>query len=86
MQDSVNTVLAMHAYMMKALKKQIKVLDKSIERLVETIPEADGLRSVPGIDPVYAAGIIAKIGQIDRFDDDTKIVKYAGLCWKKKIR
>jgi len=84
MQDSVNTVLAMYAEMIKALKKQIKILDKSIERLVEAIPEADCLRSVPGIGPVYAAGIIAEIGQIDRFDDDTKIAKYAGLYWKKK--
>jgi transposase len=84
MQDSVNTVLAMYAEMIKALKKQIKLLDQSIERLIQTIPEADCLRSIPGIGPVYAAGIIAEIGQIDRFDDDTKIAKYAGLYWKKK--
>jgi len=84
MQDSVNTVLAMYAEMIKTLKQQIKTLDKSIERLVKTIPEADCLRSIPGIGPVYAAGIIAEIGQIDRFDDETKIAKYAGLHWKRK--
>jgi len=84
MQDSVNTVLAMYAEMIKSLKKQLKILDQSIERLIVTIPEADCLRSIPGIGPVYAAGIIAEIGQIDRFDDDTKIAKYAGLYWKKK--
>ena len=56
----VNTVLAMYAEMIKVLKKQIKVLDKSIERLVQTIPEAYCLRSIPGIGSVYAAGIIAE--------------------------
>lgn len=83
MQDSVNVVLAMYAQMIKTLNKQIKVLDKSIERIVVTIPEADCLRSIPGIEPVYAAGIIAEISQIDRFEDESKIAKYAGLYWKK---
>ncbi|MBG9580432.1 transposase, partial [Bacillus thuringiensis] len=30
-----------------------------------------------------AAGIVAEIGQIERFTDETKIAKYAGLFWKK---
>lgn len=30
------------------------------------------LESIPGIGPIYAAGIIAEIGQIERFDDETK--------------
>lgn len=32
---------------------------------------------------VFAAGIIAEIGQIDRFDDETKVAKYASLYWRK---
>src|SRR5699024_12399786 len=32
---------------------------------------------------VFAAGIIAEIGQIERFEDETKIAKYAGLYWRK---
>lgn len=39
--------------------------------------------SIPGIGPVYAAGLLAEIGQIERFDDQTKLAKYAGLTWKK---
>ena len=84
MQESVDIILAMYADMIKTLSKQVKSLDKSIERLIEAIPEADCLRSVPGIGPVYAAGIIAEIGQIERFSDDTKIAKYAGFHWKRK--
>ena len=33
---------------------------------------------------MYAAGLIAEIGQIERFKDQTKLAKYAGLCWKVK--
>src|SRR5690625_7529333 len=33
--------------------------------------------------PVFTAGIISEIGQIDRFSDETKIAKYAGLYWRK---
>ena len=84
LQESVDVVLAMYVDTIKTLNKQIKVLDKAIERLAEAIPEIQILRSIPGIGPVYAAGIIAEIGQIERFDNDTKIAKYAGLHWKKK--
>lgn len=41
------------------------------------------LETIPGIGPVFSAGIIAEIGQIERFDDETKIAKYAGLYWRK---
>ena len=72
----------MYAEMIKTATKQIKMLDKSIERLAQSIPEITCLMSVPGIGPVYAAGIVAEIGQINRFDDETKIAEYAGLYWK----
>ena len=84
MQDSVDVVLASYVEIVKALKKQVKLLEKSIAALFEVIPEAECLRSIPGIDAVYAAGIIAEIGQIQRFDDEARLAKYAGLHWKKK--
>jgi transposase len=40
--------------------------------------------SIPGIGPVYTAGILAEIGQIERFEDQAKLAKYAGLYWKWK--
>ncbi len=42
----------------------IKDIDKAIEDMVEVIPEYQCLSSVPGVGKVYAAGIIAEIGQI----------------------
>ncbi|PKM75738.1 MAG: IS110 family transposase [Firmicutes bacterium HGW-Firmicutes-15] len=84
MQNSVDTVLASYAMMIRTLKKEIQALDQAIQNLITTIPESKSLLSIPGIGPVYAAGILAELGQIDRFEDETKIAKYAGLYWKRK--
>lgn len=83
MQDSVDIVLATYAKLIQTLKKQVQELDKGITSLFEIVPEGQCLKSVPGIGPVYAAGIIAEIGQIDRFETQAQIAKYAGLYWKK---
>lgn len=83
MQDSIDIVLATYARLIQTLKKQVQELEKGIKALFEIIPEGQCLRSVPGIGPVYAAGIIAEIGQIKRFETQAQIAKYAGLYWKK---
>ena len=62
----------------------IKDLDKSIEKVVKVTDDEQILRSIPGTGPVYAAGILAEIGQIDRFDNEAKLAKYAGLSWREK--
>ncbi|WP_414150012.1 IS110 family transposase [Acetobacterium malicum] len=84
MQNSVDIVLASYAMMIRTLKKEIQALDKAIQNLITTIPESKSLLSIPGIGPVYAAGILAELGQIERFEDEAKIAKYAGLYWKRK--
>ncbi len=61
----------------------MKDIDKAIEDMVEVIPEYQCLTSVPGVGKVYAAGIIAEIGQIERFKDHPQVAKYAGLNWKQ---
>ena len=82
--NSVDTVLSVYAEEIKAFQKMIKDLDKAIEKIVKVIDEEQILRSIPGIGPVYAAGILAEIGQIERFDNEAKLAKYAGLSWKEK--
>jgi transposase len=84
MQDSIDVVLGSYTLMIQTLKDQIKSLDTAIERLLEAIPECQCLLSIPGIGKVYTAGILAEIGQIERFEDQTKLAKYAGLYWKRK--
>ena len=59
-------------------------MDKAIEKLVVVLPEYQCLTSIPGVGEVYAAGMIAEIVQIEKFEDQTKLAKYAGLSWKVK--
>lgn len=65
--------------MIKTIKKQIKEFDKVIQKLFEILPES---KSLPGIGPVYATGIMAKIGQIKCFENEAKIAKYDGVYCK----
>jgi transposase len=56
---SVNQVLSISISSMRAMQAQIKALNKEIERQFITIPNT--LTSVPGIGPVFSAGIISMI-------------------------
>ncbi|QPW46671.1 IS110 family transposase [Bacillus thuringiensis] len=80
-EDSIDVLLGTSIEVIRAYQKQIKELEKSIKRIMAGLTQT--LESIPGIGPVFAAGIIAEIGQIERFDDETKIAKYAGLYWRK---
>ncbi len=79
--DSVNQVLAISTSSIKALNEQIKAFDKAISEQIKLIPNT--LESIPGIGPVYSAGIIAEIGDINRFDNQASLAKYAGLVWSQ---
>ena len=77
--NSVNQAMSVSIATMRALEKQIKVLDKAIEQQFEIIPNT--LTSIPGIGKVYSAGIIAEIGDVNRFQSQAAVAKYAGLVW-----
>jgi len=79
--DSVNQVLSLSISSMKAIEEQIKSFDKAIAVQMEIIPNT--LISIKGIGPVYSAGIIAEIGDINRFTNQAALAKYAGLAWNK---
>ena len=79
--NSVNQAMSVCIATMRALEKQIKVLDKQIEQIFAVLPNT--LTSVPGIGKVYSAGIIAEIGDINRFQSQASVAKYAGLVWKQ---
>jgi transposase len=82
-EDSIDLVLGTSIQSIRSTHAQIKELDKAIERTLEGLVGAKILRSIPGIDLVYAAGILAEIGDITRFDDQAAVAKYAGLTWRK---
>lgn len=79
--DSVNQAMSASIAAMRAMEAQIKTLEKAIEQQFEIIPNT--LTSIPGIGPVYSAGIIAEIGDIHRFESQASVAKYAGLVWSQ---
>jgi transposase len=76
----VNLILATSFETIRTLQLQLKKIDKAIEAELEHFPNT--LSSIPGIGPVFTAGIIAEIADIRRFPDEAALAKYAGLTWK----
>jgi transposase len=81
MADPVNISLAVTLSVIQHMESQVKKLDKEIAKIMKAIPQT--LTSVKGIGPVYAAGILAEIGGIDRFDNHSDLAKYTGLVWSQ---
>src|SRR5690625_6424782 len=65
-EDSIDTILGTSITLIRTFEKQIKELDKSIERILKGLPQT--LQTIHGIVPVFTAGLIAAIEQIDRFE------------------
>ncbi|WP_059105271.1 IS110 family transposase [Shouchella shacheensis] len=80
-ENSLDVLLGTSIELIRSFQRQIKEIDKTITRLMDGVTQT--LASVPGIGPVFTAGIIAEIGQVERFPDETKIAKFAGLYWRK---
>ena len=83
--DGINVAIASSISIIKCLEQQIKTLDKAILETVKGLsPDAYSiLTSIRGIGQVYAAGILAEIGSIDFFSNDSSLAKYAGLYWNR---
>lgn len=79
--DSLNQLLAVRLVGIRSIEDQIKSLDKAIASSIEAFQNV--LVSISGIGPVYSAGLMAEIGDIQRFDKQTSLAKYAGLAWSK---
>jgi hypothetical protein len=64
-----------------AFEKEIKIIGAAIIRAIKGLnpTEYQCLLSIPGIGPVYAAGIIAEIGTVNSFKNGNAVAKYAGL-------
>lgn len=81
MKDPVNLSLSVTLSVIQHMESEVRRLDKAIGKLMRAIPNT--LESVSGIGPVYAAGIIAEIGDIQRFKNHSALAKYAGLVWNQ---
>ncbi len=85
MYEPINISLASSFNCIEAYRKEIKAIDKAILKAIQGMaPNALLiLQSIPGIGPVWAAGIIAEIGNITAFHSSDALAMYAGLTWRK---
>lgn len=78
----VNLVISSSLATIRTLTAQVRVLDKAIAKELAEVP-AQTLRTIPGLGPVFTAGIVAEIGDIRRFSDNDALAKFAGLTWRR---
>ncbi|MDP2664670.1 MAG: IS110 family transposase [bacterium] len=82
MAEPVTLILGTTMATIKTLQRQLKEIDKTIARELEALPlERRIIRSVPGLGPVWTAGLVAEIGDVHRLDNEASIAKLAGLVW-----
>jgi transposase len=83
--DPINLSLASSINVINCYDAEIKEIDKAIIRQVAGFNQNhyDVLLSIPGIGKVYAAGILAEIADINQFESDDALAKYAGITWRK---
>lgn len=84
--EPITISLASSYNCIKTYQAEIKRIDKSIEKAIKGLNtnEYQCLMSIPGIGPVYAAGILSEIGSVKAFPNNDALAKYAGLVWTKK--
>jgi transposase len=78
--DPLTVVLGTTMATIRTLQAQLKALDTTIAYELKAIPQTVG--SVPGLGPVWTAGLVAEIGDIHRFPNEGALAQYAGLVWK----
>jgi transposase len=80
--EPLNLILGATLENIRALSQQVKKVDQAIERELRKFPNT--LDSVPGLGPVFVAGILAEIQDIHRFPDHASLAKFAGLFWRTR--
>ena len=63
----------------RTLQQQLQTVDRTIAQELKGIPQT--LASVPGLGPVWTAGLVAEIGDVTRFPTEASLAQYAGLVW-----
>jgi transposase len=80
--EPLNLILGATLENIRTLSQQVKKVDRAIEREVRKFPNT--LSSIPGLGPVFVAGILAEIQDINRFPDHAALAKFAGLFWRTR--
>ncbi len=83
MHDSVTYSLLLLFNQIKFYQNEIKTIDKQIEKALKSFRnQCSIMLSIKGIGPVFAAGIIAELGDLNDFSNQSQVAKFAGLIWR----
>lgn len=78
---SVNLILISSLRSIRSLQETLKEINQAISDELKAFPQT--LESIPGIGPVYAAGILAEIGNVERFPSSDQLAKFSGIWWPR---
>lgn len=81
MKDPLDVILKNTLENIRYFQGKAFTMDKVIEEEFNRYPNT--LNSIPGIGPVYAAGITAEMGSSTRFESEKHVASLAGLTWRK---
>jgi transposase len=80
--EPITLVLGTTMATIRSLQSHLRDLDKTIARELAALPaDRRTIATVPGLGPVWTAGLVAEIGDMQRFANDAALAKYAGLVW-----
>jgi transposase len=82
MVEPVNLILSSSLTSVRTLKAQLKPIEKAIATELRATPPQT-LQTIPGLGPVFAAGIVSEIGDVRRFEREESLAKFCGLTWRR---
>lgn len=81
-QEQRNSIIKLLIQELKENNRRLKEMENTIVNIYDKIGKK--LHTIPGISKVYAASILAEIGNIYRFSNSGKLARYAGIAPNEK--
>jgi transposase len=80
--EPVNLILSSSLTTIRTLKAQLGPIEKAIATELRATPPQT-LSTIPGLGPVFTAGIVSEIGDVGRFEREESLAKFCGLSWRR---
>ena len=78
--DIYKTIISSHSRRILALKEEIEMLDKKLEKIGEKSSEVKRLKTISGAGTKLASRLIGEIGDINRFNKESQLAVYCGIA------
>ena len=79
LKDPVHQILSWTLQDIRYYQSQLKVVERRIAQ--EPVTRINRLRTIPGYGPVFSAGTLSEIGDIQYFATDNQLAQFAGITW-----